>query len=196
MKTIKTVKITLAALILILFILIGITYYYSSKTCVNEIDNSIISISIDNDNNVYTNKQEGYIIELERDWSLDPYLGPKTISFLDSRAMALSAKDSGLTAGMKISILSYPLSNNENADRYIQGKITESRPYLIDQKEISIDGHMVQQITENALGYQIATFIPKDNSVITIVGYIAEQEQHDSYTEIYDDIIRTFEFID
>ncbi|MDD5342420.1 MAG: hypothetical protein PHI73_03745 [Patescibacteria group bacterium] len=196
MKTNKTLYTTLAVLIFILIIVIGIKYHHPAEPCVNRVDDSIICIGISGDNNVYTNKQEGYKIKVPRDWSLAPYPDPKTLSFLDSRAKDLSAKDNELTSGMKIEVLSYTVKNYEEADRYIQGKITESRPYIINQKEISVSGHKASQITENALGYQIATFIPNDNTLITIVGYIAEPEQYNSYTAIYDDILGTFQFTD
>ena len=190
------------------YIFVGMVYGGNSKTTKsNNISNSVTDntseqvdiplITIDeiDGSKVIKNSKFGYQFSIPNDWIYDNEASyPDLIAAFD-RVGVQQETDTELIQGMKLEIQTGLLNelNGLTIDNYISNR--EFPESYISENIVSVNGKLSQQKISNFFGYSISTYVVNGDTVVNIIGYIGGSDEIEKYTEVYDEILASFQFI-
>ncbi|MFA6272400.1 MAG: PsbP-related protein [Patescibacteria group bacterium] len=141
----------------------------------------------------YTNQAPAFSIDYPDTWELDLSSG-NPVMFMDERALAQEVATE-MMQGSKVEIWwgGNTAATVTEAVANINGDST-----VITQNNVTVDGiAAIRQTGEDVFGaYNNRLYMLKDGRLYSIVQYIPEDEFQGSYTEIFEDMISTFQFTD
>jgi len=143
---------------------------------------------------ILNNSEYNYQVRFPSNWNLDEISSRSdSIALFDDVALAQEV-ETELIKGMKIEIFLL-INNYDSLEKFVDSQTENYGEYLVSRKEVEIDGQPAVEIITFLLGYNITTFVVSGDNLITVIGYIGDYNKREKYTNIYNNIINSFQFL-